>query len=228
MILILGGTSDTHKFIKDLKYKNYVISVATDYGFSEFSRIYPNRVLKIRFDMQSLENFVKDNGIVKIVDTTHPYAVKITSLSKKVAHKLEIDYIDAKRSLSKTPPINYDKLVYFDSIDELKCFLSKKCSMIFFTIGSNKLELFREFFNKGYFRILPFEDSIKKCKSLGIEYARLIAMQGPFSKELNIALIKEIGADCIVSKNSGKSGGILEKIQAAQEAGIYIAVLDLS
>ena len=43
-------------------------------------------------------------------------------------------------------------------------------------------------------------------------------MQGPFSKELNLAMLRAVDARYFVTKESGKSGGFLEKVQAAEEA----------
>jgi precorrin-6x reductase len=50
-------------------------------------------------------------------------------------------------------------------------------------------------------------------------------MQGPFSKEFNIAQFKETGADILITKESGNAGGFLEKTDAARECGMKIVVL---
>jgi len=51
-------------------------------------------------------------------------------------------------------------------------------------------------------------------------------MQGPFSREVNKALIKSFNIKYLVTKNSGEEGGIKEKIEAAEERGIKIIILD--
>ena len=53
----------------------------------------------------------------------------------------------------------------------------------------------------------------------------LCGMQGPFSKEFNIAQFKETGAVILVTKESGNAGGFLEKTDAARECGMKIVVL---
>ena len=55
--------------------------------------------------------------------------------------------------------------------------------------------------------------------------AHLIAMQGPFSKELNIAMLKDTDADYFVTKESGKAGGFEEKLEAAKETGVTLVVI---
>ena len=51
-------------------------------------------------------------------------------------------------------------------------------------------------------------------------------MKGVASKELNIALAKEVGAVCIVSKNSGLTGGMKEKCEAAKTLQIPLFLID--
>ncbi len=225
MILILGGTSDTHKVVKTID-KEYIISVATDYGYVTFSKLYRDRVVKIRFDKDSLKKFIVKHNITKIIDTTHPYAKTITTIAKSVSKSLNITYIDKKRSIMNRKDVNYEKAVFFDNTKDVIDFLKTNCSRILFSIGSKNIELFKEFKDIGYFRVLPFEESIKKCRNIGIDYNRIIAVQGPFSVNFNKTIIEEFCIDCIVTKNSGQSGGLIEKIEACQEKDIYIIILD--
>ena len=53
---------------------------------------------------------------------------------------------------------------------------------------------------------------------LGFEGRHLIAMQGPFSVEMNLALLKQTEAVWFVTKESGASGGFEEKLEAARLA----------
>ena len=50
-------------------------------------------------------------------------------------------------------------------------------------------------------------------------------MKGPFSKELNCALIRDLGIDILVTKASGAAGGFWEKVEAARECGIELVVI---
>ena len=53
----------------------------------------------------------------------------------------------------------------------------------------------------------------------------IIAMQGPFSLEMNIATIKYCNADVIITKQSGTAGGYDEKIQASISCNISCVVI---
>ena len=76
-----------------------------------------------------------------------------------------------------------------------------------------------------YLRMLPSPEGMRSCLDLGYPMKNLCGMQGPFSKEFNIAQFKETGADILVTKESGNAGGFLEKTDAARECGMKIVVL---
>ena len=50
-------------------------------------------------------------------------------------------------------------------------------------------------------------------------------MQGPFSKELNLAMLRSIGAAWMVTKEAGRAGGFEEKMTAAKEAGVKVVLI---
>ena len=55
--------------------------------------------------------------------------------------------------------------------------------------------------------------------------SHILAMQGPFSKELNAAMLRSTGAAYMVTKASGSAGGFEEKIAAAAETGAVPVIL---
>jgi precorrin-6Y C5,15-methyltransferase (decarboxylating) len=50
-------------------------------------------------------------------------------------------------------------------------------------------------------------------------------MQGPFSRELNEALLRECGAAVMVTKASGVAGGFAQKVEAALACGVQAVVV---
>ena len=53
----------------------------------------------------------------------------------------------------------------------------------------------------------------------------IIAMQGPFSLDMNISTIKYCNADVIITKQSGTAGGYDEKIQASKHCNISCIII---
>jgi precorrin-6A/cobalt-precorrin-6A reductase len=60
---------------------------------------------------------------------------------------------------------------------------------------------------------------------LGIPPKDIIAMQGPFSKELNMAIIKSYEITGVISKDSGLEGGTEEKIAACIESKVPLILI---
>ena len=77
-----------------------------------------------------------------------------------------------------------------------------------------------------YPRVLPDEEVIAQVRALGVPRSHIIAMQGPFSRELNIAMLRQSGAAWLVTKESGAVGGQDDKIEAALEAGAVPVVIE--
>ena len=50
-------------------------------------------------------------------------------------------------------------------------------------------------------------------------------MQGPFSREMNCAMIRQVNASWMVTKESGTAGGFMEKYLAAKETGCGLVIV---
>ena len=74
-------------------------------------------------------------------------------------------------------------------------------------------------------RVLPGMESLAACEAAGIPKKNIIAMQGPFGKELNCAILRQYGIRWMVTKNGGGPGGFAEKLQAAAECGAGVIVI---
>ncbi|HHN65039.1 MAG TPA: precorrin-6A reductase [Nitrospirae bacterium] len=230
MILVLGGTTEAFQKAEELQREGqgFIITSATDYGYEMFRRRFGSRVVNIRFTEESLREFVKEHDIRKIIDCTHPYATVITELASRVSEELHIEYESAIRLIENPPIGDYDRLVRVSAIhDAVRWILRQDIKRPLFTTGSKELSFVRNLRDREVFvRVLPSEESLRRCREAGLKGQNIIAMHGPFSTELNLALIRQFRVDCLVTKNSGKEGGLFEKIEAAREAGIWCILVD--
>ena len=100
---------------------------------------------------------------------------------------------------------------------------------VFLTTGANNLEPYaREAKQAGVqlvVRVLPEEASISACRDAGIPETHVIAARGPFSVVENIEAIEKYNIGVVVIKDSGRSGGTPEKLEAAQIKGCRIVVV---
>ena len=98
---------------------------------------------------------------------------------------------------------------------------------VLLTTGSKDLGIYGELLNPEqlYPRVLPLISSIESCEAAGIPHRNIIAVQGPFSEELNKAVIREYEIDVMITKDSGAAGGFPEKISAAKDCQIPVIVI---
>ncbi len=228
MILVLGGTADTHEYIAKTG-GDYIVTVATDYGYRYFRELYGDKAAFVRFTSESLTEFIKNKHISAVADTTHPFAAEISRIAADVCGRLNIPYINAKRA-SRLPDSDrytgYDKLIYVSGWSEAAEALENGDFLpLFFTIGSKNLGLFRGLFAGAVVRVLDDSASVEICRLLGIPDTHVIAARGPFTLEENLETIVKYGIKCLVTKESGARGGLAEKLDAAVRAGIYILVI---
>lgn len=80
---------------------------------------------------------------------------------------------------------------------------------IFLTTGISSVEKFIILKDEKelYVRILPVPEHIALCLDMGIPPARIIAMHGPFSEDLNRAMFRQYQINTMVTKESGDAGG---------------------
>ena len=76
-----------------------------------------------------------------------------------------------------------------------------------------------------YPRILKVESSIEKCEMLGVDPSHIIPMKGAASLDENLELIEKYDASVMITKESGEIGGVVEKIQAANEKDIAVIMI---
>ena len=99
---------------------------------------------------------------------------------------------------------------------------------VLLTTGSKELHHFARpgLAERCYPRVLPMADSLERCLTLGFPPKNIICMQGPFSRELNVALLRQYHIQTLVTKDTGGYGGFREKAEAAREAGCALLVVE--
>ncbi len=224
MIWVIGGTKDSRDFIESFPFKEkLVVTTATEYGGKLLENIEDIKVFCKRLDLEGMNKFIEENNIEKIIDLSHPYAEEVSRNAIESSKVKEIDYIRFERENL----VSEDGVIEFSELDIMIEYLERLEGNILVTLGSNNLHKFENIKNKSniYFRILPKWEMIKKAEDLGVLPKNIIAMQGPFSKELNVAMMRQLNIKYIVSKKGGNTGGEREKIDSAKEIGAISIML---
>lgn len=225
MIWVIGGTKDSRDFLEKIvkSTTDIIVTTATEYGGKLLENL-PVKTLCKKLTYPMMVDFVKENSIDKIVDLSHPYAMEVSQNAIEVSKELEIEYFRFEREEISFLPQKY---IEFDNIESLVEYLEGVEGNILVTLGSNNIPHFSNLKNLGnfYFRILPKWDMVKKCEDVGVLPKNIIAMQGPFSKNMNRAMIEQYDIKYLVTKQTGDTGGEREKIEAADKMGIEVVFL---
>ncbi|MGL5507809.1 MAG: cobalt-precorrin-6A reductase [Paraclostridium sp.] len=227
MILVLGGTSDSNcicKIINELN-KEYIVSVTTQYGADLVSTISKNIVIS-KMNLDEMINFTKCNNITLIIDATHPYAIEVSKNAVKTADMLELDYIRYERK-SLVDEIEYEKVIKVSGTKDAYDLANRIGNNIFLGTGSKTLKEYVDNLKskKIVARVLPTVEVIKQCEDMGLNADNIVAMKGPFSESINEEIYKHYNIDLVITKESGKEGGFLEKVNAAKNLDIPIIVI---
>lgn len=231
MIWIIGGVSEAGSLAKKIHGKcPYIMSIATEDGKEFFKNL---SVRTGRMDFEQMLTFCKEKQIKLIADMSHPYAQLVSSNAKKAASVLGIKYIRYIRGIAADFSADSNKklrIKHFPSVESLCTFLKELNTCVFFTTGSKNVADFEKVRGSSRFiyRVLASPESLIKCREAGVEISCIIAMLGPFSLEMNKVMFSEFRAEYVVMKDSGKQGGVKEKLAACEELGITALIIDRS
>ena len=226
-VLIFSGTTEGRVLSEILAASEIEcdVCVATDYGVSQMAKSDKVRIFGGRLDVPSMKQLYNNNDYYAVVDATHPYATEVTKNIIASLRGYDIPYLRLYRDASVTVD---DDLIYYGTVADCVKALKSTTGNILLTTGSKDLSSFcrtKSLTARLFARVLPSSESIGACNKNGLNGRQIIAMQGPFSKETNLALIKQYNIEHIVTKEGGKSGGEDEKLSAAKEAGIKCHVI---
>ena len=136
--------------------------------------------------------------------------------------------MDQKQMTEMIKEKQIDRVIWAQSVEDAVEYLQNTEGKILITTGSKELIKYTkltEYKERCFARVLSTEQAVMESVALGFEGKHLIAMQGPFSKEMNVATIHQTGAKYFVTKESGKAGGFGEKVQAAKETGAVLVAV---
>jgi precorrin-6A/cobalt-precorrin-6A reductase len=224
MIMVIAGTSDARELALQIKAAGYdlLTSVVTENaakGMEEAG-------LPVRFgrlNETELAELMVNGGFKIVIDASHPFAEEASKNAMAAALRASIPYIRYEReSISYH---DHPQLFYVDDYEQAAEMAAIKQGVIMLTTGSKTLKVFTDKLlglpnTTLIARMLPRKDNMEKCEELGMEQKNIVAMQGPFTKELNTALYNQYKVTLMITKESGKAGAVDEKLEAALELGI--------
>ncbi|MFR6379341.1 MAG: precorrin-6A/cobalt-precorrin-6A reductase [Evtepia sp.] len=141
------------------------------------------------------------------IDATHPYAVEVTKniqaaceATGTLRRLLRQEERDRKRLGSP-----------WRARSRAAALLQTTGGNILLTTGANELPAFASLApTRLYPRVLPTHAALDACEALGIPHKNILALQGPFTREMNKAMLTQYNVQWLVTKDGGKAGGFAE------------------
>ena len=225
-ICVFAGTTEGRGLIEFLSTQNISVTacVATEYGETLLPSAENLTISAKRLPIHEIITMLQENRFDLVIDATHPYATSITGSISGACAQTGTEYLRLLRGAS---PISEDA-VYVSDVPSAVNYLNTTDGNILLTTGSKELAAFTAlagFGERVYARVLPMESSLESCRSAGLKPANIIAMQGPFSQEMNAAILRFANAKWLVTKDGGDAGGFEAKAAAARKAGARLVVI---
>ena len=229
MILVLAGTSDARELALEIRAAGYgVTTTVVTESAAKSMEAEGLPVLTGRLTAEDMNQLIQDKGLRLVVDATHPFAEEASKNAMAAAKLADVPYVRFERQ-----SLSIDQSALVTTVDDYKQaaeLAANKRGNIMLTTGSKTLKIFTNRLiglpdTRLIARMLPRQDNMEKCEELGIEQKNIVAMQGPFSKELNKALYDHYKVTLMITKESGKVGAVDEKLEAALEMGIPSIVI---
>lgn len=227
-ILVFGGTTEGRRIAKTLCSDGFscTVCVATEYGEKVMEAARGMTIRCGRMDTEQIKEFIKAGDFLAVLDATHPFATEVSENIRRGMKDSAVPYIRVKRDTAHAAG-EPGSIRYFADVETCREALLHTEGNILLTTGSKALCRFAipELRNRLYVRVLPDMQSISACEAQGICAGRIIAMQGPFTVQMNEALLKQYRISTLVTKESGMAGGFPEKAEAAVHTGTELFVI---
>ena len=209
MILVFGGTTEGRRAAEVLEEAGSTFYYSTKTGEQELALHHGVRT-DGAMDGEAMRQFIREHAIRLIVDAAHPFAATLHQTIGEVASDMRIPVIRYERIY---PPRDSD-ITWIDDYSQVPTDI---CSLLATTgvQSISKLKWLEAEGIKVIYRILNRESSI-----------RLAHEQGATDEQLCFFEDETLpNADAILLKESGLSGGFVEKVKAAKARDMRIIVL---
>lgn len=225
--IVIAGTTEAREVIDcQLRQGHKVLAcVATELG-AEMLEGYKIDVHTGRLDPEGFQKLFRDNPCDRVIDASHPFAKLVTKTVREAARQMNIP---CERYERKELQYEYDRIIYVSDANEAVKRLNEIPGNILLTTGVNTAAVYAagvtDAKNRVYIRVLNNAASCEGCRKAGYPESHIFGEMPPFTLEDNLKLIQKTDAKALVTKDSGKTGGVDIKVEACKEAGIPLVMI---
>ncbi len=211
MILLFGGTTEGRKASEVLEEAGNPFYYSTKTGEQELTLHHGQRI-DGAMDAERMKEFCQQHQIQLLIDAAHPFAVLLHQTVADVGKELSIPVIRYERIY---PPRDA-ALTWIDDYSQVPI----DFRTLLATTGVQSISKLKYLEEKGikvYYRILNRKLSIQLAHQQGAKDEQLCFYEDGSTIHVD--------ADAILLKESGLSGGFMEKVEAALNRNMRVIVL---
>ncbi len=164
---------------------------------------------------EGLATWLLDNGIERVVDATHPFAEKISANAVTACQRTGISLLRIARPSWESHPLA-GTWTWVDSHDAAAA-VAAQYRKVLLTVGRQQLDHYRSLQSAAARMVELPENPLPDSWQPLLE-------RGPFTVESEKRLLRDLGAEALVTKDSGGSL-TAAKLTAADELGIRVIVV---
>lgn len=226
-ILLIGGTLEAPRVASELGRTGARIIVSNASSQPQkYPRMNNVHVRRGALDCHGMQSLVRRKGIRVVVDVSHPYAGQVSRIAREAARRTECTYLRYQRppGLKSRPGIKW-----VSSHAAASEYLRAQTGNILLCIGVLNIDLYTRMIDSSrlFARIMPRGDSVLNAIRSGIKPENIICSPSRAANTAeNIVHLHLSRADWMVTKDSGKSGGAVEKAAAAQRYGAGVLAIE--
>ncbi len=204
-VIVFAGTTEGYEISRFLGENQIPVlaCVATEYGSRSLKkRIYPACAGGTsRSERDERTFFQRKTGTCSGCDTS--LRSRSDRNIRKACEEAEVSYTRILRTGS-----GQQNAVYVKDTQAAAEYLKGTTGNVLLTTGSKELAAFTsvpDYKERLFARVLSLPSVIESCQALGFEGRNLIAMQGPFSMEMNRAMLTQYECRYLVTKGFRQS-----------------------
>lgn len=220
MILIFGGTTEGRTAAETLDEAGQPFYYSTRGTLQEVTCRNMTR-LTGNMDSEKIISFCREHEIRLIIDAAHPFAQQLHLNIFLAAKELTIKVV----RLERIYPELSEEIIWCDDFEGAVARMKQDgIEKLLALTGTQTIAKLQGFWKEHdcIFRVLERSESVDIAIKAGFPKEKLIFYQPEEDESL---LFKQLSPQAIITKESGSSGGFIEKIEAALKNGIKIYVV---
>lgn len=219
MILILGGTTEGRLAVKVADEAGSSYYYSTRGSLQQIVCKHGTHVTG-GMDFSSMTDFCRRHFIRLLIDAAHPFAVKLHQTVAQVAEALHLPVVRLERNY---PERTSDMVWCTDYSDAIRKMKQAGITRLLALTGVQTIGKLRDYWqeNTCWFRILHREESQEMVRLQGFDEQNIVY----YEEESEEDLLNCLQPQAILTKESGDSGGFLQKVEAARASHVPVYVV---